>query len=124
MTARMEKAASGIDLCWHQLRWREMGLVFAGSTGAGPGKVLVVSELKCRRLGSLPFCQKVDVICLAWPKQMCLVGNAKGTELTHRAALQKPGVSLVPGVWLAVPGGLFVRGAVGARVLCGEGSWG
>lgn len=47
-------------------------------------------------------------------------GEAKGTELTRRAALQKPGVSLVPGVCPGVPGGLFVRGAVRARVLCGR----
>lgn len=51
-------------------------------------------------------------------------GEAKGPEHTHRAALQKPGVSLVPAVWLDVLGGLVVRGAVRARVLCGEGTWG
>ena len=27
---------------------------------------------------SLPFCWKFEIICLAWPKQMCLIENARG----------------------------------------------
>lgn len=45
MIARMEKTASGVGFRWHHLCWRKMGFVFAVSTVAEPGRVLVTSEL-------------------------------------------------------------------------------
>lgn len=50
MIARMEKTASGVGFRWHHLCWRKMGFVFAVSTVAEPGRVLVTSELKCKQL--------------------------------------------------------------------------
>lgn len=76
MIARMEEPAPGVGCRWLQRCWRQTGFVFAVSTAAEPGKVLVTSDLKWFFL--CLFCWKFEIICLAWPKQVCLIENARG----------------------------------------------
>lgn len=53
-----------------------MGFVFAVSTAAELGKVM--SDLKCKHFFLCHFHWKFEIICVAWPKQMCLIENTRG----------------------------------------------
>lgn len=55
MIARMEEPAPGVGCRWLQRCWRQTGFVFAVSTAAEPGKVLVMSDLKRCFFFSLSF---------------------------------------------------------------------